>query len=526
MNNFLAQHIIEQAIKRGITDFCVAPGSRNSPLVYALNLTKQAKVYYWSEERSAGFFAMGKIKATGKPVAVVTTSGTAAAELLPAAMSAHYLGLPLLMITADRPRRFRLTGAPQTAEQKGLFGCYVQFEKDLAHEEKFDLLEWKGSAPAHLNVCFEEPSEKECQKLFPFESIDVLFKETQERLSAENLEPFFQFSKEVKNPIVVIGSLPKSCREAAIEFLLKFNAPIYAEGTSHLREEERLKHLRIYKVDGIWSTAEKYHYPIDGILRLGEIPTARLWRDLEEAQGKIRVCSISELPFSGLSWGNVLNISFPQFFSFVKEKEFKNWGFYENWLKADLEFYEKLLMLFQEEPEAEPSLFFHLSRQFLNQSTVYLGNSLPIREWDLAASYTNKNFSMHASRGVNGIDGQISTFLGLCEANKDNWAIIGDLTALYDMAGPWILSQMSDCITNIVIINNGGGQIFSKIYSFPGFINAHQLSFGPFAEFWNLHYERWNRIPNQIERSSKHRLIEIVPDVHATTRFWNKFGKL
>ena len=90
-------------------------------------------------------------------MAVITTSGSAAAELLPAAMEAHYAGVPLLLITADRPRSFRGTGAPQTAEQVGLFGVYVSFSCDLAHEERFSLKEWDRIRPAHINVCFEEP---------------------------------------------------------------------------------------------------------------------------------------------------------------------------------------------------------------------------------------------------------------------------------------------------------------------------------------------------------------------------------
>ncbi len=113
----LVKQLLEEVIAQGVQELCLCPGARNAPLIYPLVHSSQVRIYYWPEERSAAFFALGRIKATGCPVAVVTTSGTAAAELLPATMEAFYTGLPLILITADRPRRFRGTGAPQSAEQ-------------------------------------------------------------------------------------------------------------------------------------------------------------------------------------------------------------------------------------------------------------------------------------------------------------------------------------------------------------------------------------------------------------------------
>ena len=526
MNQKLAKQIVEECIRHGIQEFCVAPGSRNAPLVYALTRSDQVKIYYWSEERSAAFFALGRIKATGKPVAVVTTSGTAAAELLPAAMSGYYLGLPLLLITADRPRRFRGTGAPQTAEQQGLFGCYVHFETDIARDESLQLNAWVCRSPAHINVCFEEPNEKECEKIEIQKNIVIRQDTKNEFCFEDNMDLFNNFIRSVQAPLVVIGSLSICCKEQAIEFLLKLNAPVYAEGTSGLREDARLDHLKIRNIEKMWRRAGENGYSIDGVLRIGEVPTARLWRDLEDLEGKVKVCSVSELPFSGLSWNGLVFMRLKDFFEQALHLSYEKKYPFQNWLKADQTFYNKLIELFNEEPHAEPSLFHTLSSRLSHQSNVYLGNSLPIREWDLAATYENKHFETHASRGVNGIDGQISTFLGVSHPDKDNWAILGDLTALYDMAGPWILSKMSDFSINIVIVNNGGGQIFSRMYALPEFTNPHTLEFKCFAEFWNMHYEKWECIPDQITTEKGHRLIEILPDIQSTQRFWQKVSTL
>lgn len=157
-NGVLAQHVLQQLLLAGVKTIAVCPGARNAPLVQRLSLADPFHCFYWPEERSAAFFALGRAKGTRTPAAVITTSGTAAAELLPAAMEAYYSAIPLVLITADRPRRFRGRGCPQSAEQVGIFGIYTPFSVDLAGQERFDFSLWPQEAPAHLNICFEEPA--------------------------------------------------------------------------------------------------------------------------------------------------------------------------------------------------------------------------------------------------------------------------------------------------------------------------------------------------------------------------------
>src|SRR3954451_15971183 len=132
------RRVIGQACALGATDFCVCAGSRNAPLLAVLGVS-DLRVYSFVDERAAAFFALGRAKLTGRTAAVVTTSGTAVAELLPAAIEAHYSGTPLILITADRPARYRGTGAPQSIEQEEIFGVYA-----------------RGSV-THINVEFDEP---------------------------------------------------------------------------------------------------------------------------------------------------------------------------------------------------------------------------------------------------------------------------------------------------------------------------------------------------------------------------------
>jgi 2-succinyl-5-enolpyruvyl-6-hydroxy-3-cyclohexene-1-carboxylate synthase len=520
INNHLAQNVLEAAIKKGVKEFCLAAASRNASLVYALANTPEIKTYYWSEERSAAFFALGRSIATGLPVAIVTTSGTAAAEAFPAIMTAHYWGIPLLLITADRPRRYRGSGAPQSCEQVGLYGTYVQHEQDLALNEICCLEKWAGTAPAHVNVCLEEPSDAEAKLSRIEQTIQGPFSPQRPPLSEQTKKSYQQFIESVNYPLVVVGNLGKEDRKEAIKFLLKLGAPVYTEGFSGLREERELDPIRITSIDKVWNRSKQSHYPIDGILRIGSIPTGRLWRDLEDKEDKIQVFSVSELPFTGLSWGDIHHCNLHEFFKWAPSRQ--NRYEFSSWQEAEASFQKQLQQLYKDEPRAEASMVHQLSNILPLSSHLFLGNSLPVREWDSAATFESRHYDVNAVRGVNGIDGQISTFLGTCKENQENWALIGDLTALYDMAAPWILEQMPNVDANIIIINNSGGQIFAPMYSHPAFLNRHELNFEPLARMWNWRYEKWTSVPEKISPSKGGRMIELIPDNLATERFHQK----
>jgi len=527
MNNSLVLQTLNEAIRAGAQAFCICPGSRNRPFVAALKQNPHLQSYYWFEERSAAFFALGRSKLTRRPVAVITTSGTAAAELLPAAMEAYYSSIPLILITADRPRRYRGSGAPQSAEQVGLYGQYTRFSQDLANQELCDLSRWDRQGPAHLNVCFEEPLNDVFEHALAAPS-ELRFNQDLDASKSDSRRQVNQFLEEVSHPFIVVGALPFRAKDSVVDFLLKLNAPVFLEGISGLREDARLAHLRISRSEKLWEKLSKASYPVDGVLRIGGVPTFRFWRDLENKQGQIKVCSISPYPFSGLSWGGVHCFPHVYFESFFKDfdplKCFES-SKSQAWIEQDRIYQEHLQTLLQEEPQSEPSLFRWLSQKIPENSLLYLGNSLPIREWDLAACGQDRNLAVYASRGVNGIDGQISTFLGLCRKEKGNWAILGDLTALYDLAGPWILSQLQSVKINLVIINNGGGKIFARMSSQQEFQNRHTLGFEPFARLWRVDYEKWHSIP--AEAASKHsRIIEIAPNEESTNRFWKKLEGL
>jgi 2-succinyl-5-enolpyruvyl-6-hydroxy-3-cyclohexene-1-carboxylate synthase len=207
----------------------------------------------------------------------------------------------------------------------------------------------------------------------------------------------------------------------------------------------------------------------------------------------------------------------------LRDYEFQSLEDARGFLELDRVASANLQQLFIEEPCSEPGMIAALSRILPARARIFLGNSLPIREWDLAASLAFYPSDIWASRGLNGIDGQISTFLGFCSPEFENWGIFGDLTTLYDLPGPWILNQLPQIKTSLVVVNNEGGKIFSRMFPQKEFLNQHQIRFQGWAELWGLSYEKWREVPQAPQVTQTNRVIELLPDELATQRFWKKF---
>jgi 2-succinyl-5-enolpyruvyl-6-hydroxy-3-cyclohexene-1-carboxylate synthase len=484
-----ASRLIAEVRAAGAAEFCVCAGSRNAPLLAVLG-TSDARVFSFVDERSAAFFAIGRMKQHGNPVAVVTTSGTAVAELLPATIEAFYAGLPLILITADRPERFRGTGAPQSIEQVGIFGAYA--------ETSFEA--WGGERPLHLNVEFEDEvlavgwAAGPPYRGLPARPTDG--RPSRPRYGGPAAHP-------TRKPLVVVGAVPARHRERVRDFVARLNAPTYAEALSGLREDPSLPLI---------ASGERMigRGDFESVIRIGNVPTLRFWRDLETLS--LPVVHFSDLPFAGLTRGEVFPIESLPELEGARDEAF---------LARDREQAARFEEILEREPQSELAMFRTLSRELPHGSRVYLGNSLPIREWDLAATREARGFEHEANRGANGIDGQLSTFFGWCAPSLDdireNVCIVGDLTAIYDLNAPWILPQLGDVRARVVVVNNGGGRIFSRVPSLraldPAFRervieNAHGVRFEHWAAMWNLD------------------VTELRPDADASRRAWERYDAL
>ncbi|MBS1969840.1 MAG: 2-succinyl-5-enolpyruvyl-6-hydroxy-3-cyclohexene-1-carboxylic-acid synthase [Bdellovibrionales bacterium] len=518
-NMQLAAKVLQGLVSSGIREFCLCAGARNSPFVHILEENKDVKVYSFFEERSAAFFALGRMAKTQRPMAVITTSGTAVAELLPAAVEATYSSLPLVMVSADRPKSYRGSGAPQSIEQVGIFSYYIEASLDIDSENShFSMkgLTWKK--PVHINVCFTEPLiDGPVAKLDLQMNCEwVKFPEQAEPTAGHDTTHFLK----IYNPIVILGTLPPKAQAPMVGFLKKIQCPIYAEGISGLRGHPELKHLEI-------RSGENYlNYLLDkgicnAILRIGGVPTIRLWRDLEDKRKHLPVLSVGFNHYSGLS-REVNHFTHLASLAMIQSPEhFKDLG---PILKEDLQLSHQKEELMKKYPRSEQALVWALSKKLKGQS-VYVGNSLPIRHWDIAADFESYPSRVVGNRGANGIDGQVSTFLGWAERETENWCIVGDLTAMYDLASLWITPQLEDKKMRIVVINNRGGRIFQRMFKKDIFLNRHELEFSHWAKMFNWGYNTWETIPESLNLGD-HEVIELIPDAEHTDGFLKEWEQV
>lgn len=499
MTNFqLAQNLLLAMARAGVQEIVLCAGARNAPLVDLLSRTHGIQLYSFFEERSAAFFSIGRILATGKPVAVVTTSGTAAAELLPAVIEADYQALPLLVVTADRPSRFRGSGSPQTIVQPGMFSSYVEKTWDLENSWNDDLI-WSRRRPAHVNVCFDEPL-LDGPAEFSGQVSPAAFEKSNPGTRSSSLSLGF------RKPLIILGGLSHQRAEELLPLLQKWQRPIWAEATSRLRRHPLLSECEV-------RGGNPQILDFDGVIRIGGVPTLRFWRDLENS--KVPVWNFSDVPFSGLP--RAREVLSPDAL-FEMPFDFEPWSRQER--DQDAVRAERLEQLIQEFPLSEPAWVRCLSQKIPIEARVFLGNSLPIREWDLAAC--TGHYDIFANRGVNGIDGLVSTFYGVADSSRPNWAVLGDLSALYDLTGPWALKQRALAHASIAIINNGGGKIFERIFQNPLFENRHELNFEAWASMWGLSYKKLDDLPSK-GNLEPFRVVEIVPSPEQTTEFWRQW---
>lgn len=293
--------------------------------------------------------------------------------------------------------------------------------------------------------------------------------------------------------------------------LVKLGAPIVAEATANLHLFPELHPLLVQGGEQALKACQATN-----ILRLGAVPSWRFWRDLENSP-EVAVTSYSRALFPGLARKENVTTHPLEALSDLKLPS-------STFSEA-----KALAPDFEAFPLSEPAWMRHLLKALPAGSRVFLGNSLPIREWNLAMQVPAENVHFYANRGANGIDGLISTFLGVVASHTgESWLILGDLSALYDLAAPWIIEQMESRKLRIVIINNGGGKIFSRVASLRDLPdkarevieNRHAMSFEPFAQLWGMHY-RIASVPSELtELPAEPVIIEIRPDAAQTESFW------
>jgi 2-succinyl-5-enolpyruvyl-6-hydroxy-3-cyclohexene-1-carboxylate synthase len=465
-------------MKAGVKSVVISPGSRSTPLAYAFASTKSLNVYIQVDERSAGFFALGLAKATGEPVVLLCTSGTAASNYFPAVTEAHYARIPLIVITADRPHELREVGAPQAIDQIQLYGNHVKYSVDFPlAEENADVDDYierhvqraasvalsAPYGPIHLNVPFREPL------LIDFE-MDTPTATFIQRMKGIDLldASTAQFVKEILNKtekgLLVVGELPIGNTEVFWKFAKALNWPVLCDPLSNLRTKvpANCMDLCIDRYDALLKSEFFKEKAIpDTVIRLGAQPVSKpLSLFLKKARPKT-VVLIDESPEFRDPLGIVthhIQSSVEAFLQINVQKEESSYA--KTWSRAND---EASVVMENSSGSDEGAYTQMLISNLPDGSDLFSGSSMPIRDVDTFFSKTEKDITIFANRGTNGIDGVVSTALGIQAARqRRTWLLIGDLSFLHDVNG-LIVSRFHETDLTIVIMNNDGGGIFSYL---------------------------------------------------------------
>lgn len=313
---------------------------------------------------------------------------------------------------------------------------------------------------------------------------------------------------------MIAGSLEdEDDQDAVVRFCLALGAPVLSDAGAGVRA--RLDRLVLRSTDA--AAARGFgRGELDGVIRIGDVPSFRLWRDLDVALG-VPVLSVSRKRWAGLTRGTHVEASphralpLPAVASVSPSTDLLAW---------DRRLDGATDALLDRYPASEPALVRRLSCLVPPGSFVYLGNSLPIREWTRFADPRDRDLSIGGSRGANGIDGQVSTFLGWARGGSENWALLGDLTTLYDLSSLWALRHLSGLRVRIVVMNNGGGRIFERMFRDEGFQNRHGIGFEPWGRLWGVPWQAGGT-PDPGEEVV---LLELRPDDRQTRAFWDELA--
>ena len=440
----LARTIVRQIVEAGITDVVISPGSRNAPLTIAFYQASAAKLinlHTRIDERTAAFFALGIAKASGRPVPIVCTSGTAVANYHPAILEASHSNQPLLVITADRPAELRRTGANQTTEQARIFGKAVRYFADIsgaAYPMELPLNSLK-TGPVHLNVQFAEPlnSDDESDWLANIKIGATKF--------FAGKAPGTFYTKSTRG-LVVVGHDRAGFSVAEIEkFTAELNWPMISEDP--LSFPNALSHASLF----LTSQTICDDLAPDTVVVIGRTTLSRSVNRIISMARKTIVIDPKILTVDGDRVADQKFTALPSLEVPPVDNEYL-----ERWQKYSARAVKKISDLNQ---WSEAVAAREIAAGLANGTSLYISSSRPIRDIEGFAK-ARSGIETFANRGLAGIDGNISTALGIASQRSSTVAVLGDLSFLHDITG---LIHNEQINLRIFVIDNNGGGIFSTL---------------------------------------------------------------
>ena len=459
-----AATLVDEWVRAGVTDAVICPGSRSTPM--ALALAARLKVHVRLDERSAAFFALGLSKATGVPTVICVTSGTAAAELHPAVVEAHQGRVPLLVCTADRPPELHHVGASQTIDQVGLFTTSTRWSCDPGVPDEAQAGSWRplaarafaearrgplGPGPVHLNLAFREPLVGDPGPL-PSRPSPASVSHRSE--SAALVIPLSG------RGLIIAGAGATTDPDSLRLLGERLGWPILADPRSDCRIPGT-----IAAADAIVRTQPA---PPETVVLLGEPWLSKALGEYVEgaaAHGARVICAdpwwqwtdpsvvVSEFHHvSGDTFISAALESAGEPSAAVDRQWLESWQSYDAVAQVAI---EQTLGHGLSEPLVARALARHAAEQAV---TLFVSASMPVRDLEWFAPTLEAPARVLANRGANGIDGLVSTALGIAASGRCTVALLGDLAFLHDVSG---LVNLPDVPCTFVVLDNGGGGIFS-----------------------------------------------------------------
>lgn len=480
-------HFVDGLASSGLTDVVLSPGSRSTPL--ALTFCEHTDIKEWMiiDERSAAFFALGIAKKTNRPVALVCTSGTAAANYYPAIVEARLSRVPLIVLTTDRPHELRDVGAPQAIDQMHMFRNEVKWFQEMALPEgtpsmcayvrqkairSTHIAASGNPGPVHLNFPFREPLVPDftVDGLWTDEEIDSnvhLPLEGVKTLQREQLQPLLQMLSNQKRGVIVCGpQVDPTFATVLAELASVWNLPLLVDPLSQVRQGTHEKDAIIDGYDAILRTKKVRESLIpDFIIRFGAMPVSKAYlfyvqehanvpQFVVENNGGYREPSNTLPHFIYADQKQVAQLLID---AENKPKSEAEW--LHKWKELNA-IAQKHVQIRIKDEITEGSVVRYIHQFIPRETTFFIGNSMAIRDVDTFFTVSDKELSMLANRGANGIDGVISSAIGAATTGTRVTLLIGDLSFYHDMNG-LLATRLYALDITIVLVNNNGGGIFS-----------------------------------------------------------------
>jgi len=471
---------VNELVSQGVGHAVISPGSRSTPLTLTFAETHGIKTWVRLDERSAAFFALGLAKSSGSPVVLLCTSGTAAANYLPAVSEANWSETPLIILTANRPPELRGWGAGQTIDQTNIYGSNVRWfaEVPVVTEPSSDWFQRTAAravhsstglrpGPVHLDWPFREPLEPKLGRSASPASNPINLDHPIATLNPSSVKAFAETFERAPRGVVIAGPMVQGSywKEAVHSFCRKTGYPLLAEPLSQLRIKSQGVTVINHHDHLLRSSWAETVVP-EVVVRIGGPPTSkplRLW--LEHHKSPLVMfdpsSSWAEPSFTVSDVVTTGHEGLMEIAEFIKSPTPEhNWA--HSWEIADQLAATVINKVLDSEPLLQPAVARELGRQLPTDHVLYLSNSMPVRDVDSFLEARSESLWVMGNRGASGIDGVISSAAGAAATGHHTTLLIGDLAFQHDISG--LLATLNDDLSlTIVVVDDQGGGIFSHL---------------------------------------------------------------